>query len=55
MKFDQIIEYRREVFFFKIQAENKAERLVPDLFLFFKKDLYEVKPSGLQFSFNIFR
>ena len=39
--------------FFKNNAENQAERLVRDLFLFFKKVLYEVKLSGLQFSFNI--
>ena len=30
-------------------------RLVPDLFLFFKKGQYEVKASGLQRNFNIFR
>ena len=30
-------------------------RLVPDLFLFFNKAYYEVKESGLQISFNIFR
>ena len=35
-------------------AENEAERLVPYLFLFFKKALYEVKPSGLRLNFNIF-
>ena len=33
--------------FFKSYAENEAERLVPELFLFFKKALYEVKASGL--------
>ena len=27
----------------------------PDLFLFFKKALYEVKASGLQLNFNILR
>ena len=32
----------------------KAEKLVPDLFLFFEKHLYEVKASGLHLSFNIF-
>ena len=41
------------MFFFKNHAENEAEKLVPDLFLFCKKALYEVKLSGLQFSFNI--
>ena len=45
----------REIFFFKNNADNEAGRLVPDLFLFFKKALYEVKASGLQLSFNHFR
>ena len=35
-------------------AENEAGRLVPDLFLFFKKALNEVKVSGLRLSFNMF-
>ena len=39
---------------FKNYAENETGRLVPDLFLFFKKAKYEVKASGLQLSFNIF-
>ena len=41
------------MFFFKNHAENEVGRLIPDLFLFFKKDLYEVKTSGLQLRFNI--
>ena len=45
----------REIFSFKNHAENDAGRLVPDLFLFLKKALYEVKASDLQLSFNIFR
>ena len=36
MKFGQLIEYKRNIFF-KIHAENEAGRLVPDLFLFLKK------------------
>ena len=36
-------------------AESEVERLVLDLFLFFKKALYVVKASGQQFSFNTFR
>ena len=44
----------REIFFFKCHAEKEAGRLVPDLFLFFKKGFYEVKASGLQLSLNIF-
>ena len=35
------------MFFFKNHAENEAGKLVPDLFLLFKKTLYEVKESGL--------
>ena len=35
MKFGQSIEYNK-IFFFKNYAENEAERLVSDLFLFFK-------------------
>ena len=44
-----------EIFFFKSYAENVAVKLVPELFLFFKKAQYEVKESGLQLSFNIFQ
>ena len=31
------------MYFFKNQAENEAERIVPDLFLFFKNALNEVE------------
>ena len=54
MKFGQVIELTREIFFLKHSTENEVQRLVPYLFLFFKKTLYEVKASGLQLSFNIF-
>ena len=37
MKFDQLIKYNVKIFFFKYYAENEPGRLVPDLFLFFKK------------------
>ena len=43
----------RGTFFFKNHSENETGRLVPDLCLFFKKALCEVKASGLQLSFNI--
>ena len=33
MKFGHLIEYYKKIFFFRNQAENVAERLVPDLFL----------------------
>ena len=39
------------MFFFKIQAENKERKLVPDV-LSFKKNLY--KTSGQHISINIF-
>ena len=48
MKFGQLIE---EIFSLKNHAENEARRLVPDLSLFFKIALFEVKLSGLYFSF----
>ena len=34
-----------EVFFFKNNAENDVGRLIPGLFLFFKKALYKVKAN----------
>ena len=43
------------MFFSKNHAENEAGRLVPDLFLFFKKTLHEVKANGLQLSLNDFQ
>ena len=55
MKPGQLIEYNKRKIFFKNHAQNEAERLVPDLILFYKKASYEVKASGLQLSFNIFR
>ena len=54
MTFGQDIEYNKGNIFFKNHAENEAGRLVPDLLLFFKKGLYEVKASGLRLNFNIF-
>ena len=55
MKFGQLKNIPREIFFFKNYAENGAVRLVLDHFLFFKKALYWVKVSGLQFDFTIFQ
>ena len=34
------------MFIFKNHAENETGRLVPDISLFFRKALYEVKASG---------
>ena len=36
----------REICFSVNHAENEAERLAPDHFLFFKKAVYKVKASG---------
>ena len=54
MKFGQAIEKTIQIYFFKIHGENETGRLVPDLFLSFKKALYEIKASSLQLSFYIF-
>ena len=35
MKFGELLEYNKRIFFFKNYAENEARRLVPNLFLFF--------------------
>ena len=47
MKFGQVEKV-------KSHADNEAGRLVPDLFLFFRKALYEVKASVIQLSFKYF-
>ena len=43
MKFGQVIQYNNINTFSKVDAENETERLVPDLFSFFKKALQELK------------
>ena len=43
----------REIFPFESHAENEAARLLPDLFLFLKKALYEVKASALQLNIQL--
>ena len=47
MKFVQVIEYNHRNIFLQSNAENEARKLVPDIFLFFEKALYEVKAKGL--------
>ena len=54
MKFGQLIKYKKNVLLHN-HAENEAGRLVPDLFLFFKKALYKVTARGLKLGFTIFR
>ena len=44
----------REIFFFKIHAENEVGELVPNLSLFMKKALNKDKPSGQHLTFNTF-
>ena len=55
MTFGQLIECNKRNIFLENYAKNETGRLVPDYVLFFRKALYEVMPSGLQLSFNIFR
>ena len=55
LKLGQVVEYNNRNIFFKYHAENEAGRLVPDLFFFFRKALYELKASGLQLSSHHFR
>ena len=55
MRFVQLIEYNRKIFFFKNHARNWAGRLVSDVFLFFEKALYEIKVRGQLLHFIIFR
>ena len=43
-----------EIFFFKNHVDE-AEGLIPDLFSFSEKALFEVKANGLELSFSIFR
>ena len=47
--------YNQINIFFNNHAENELGRLVLELFLFFKKALFEVKASDLQLSFNYFQ
>ena len=57
MKFDQLVGYSvRNIFLHRTEnrIEKQGRRLAPDLFVFLKKVLYEVKASGQHLSFNIF-
>ena len=52
MKFGQLIEFSKiNSFLQKLCRKSDRERLVSEIFLFFKKALYKVKASGLQLSF----
>ena len=46
MEFGKLLKYKVRNISFKTHAENEAERLVPDLFLFFIKALCKVQASG---------
>ena len=52
IQFGLLINYSK--FLFSYHIENVVGTLVPDLFLFFEKDLDKVKASGQHLSFNIF-
>ena len=54
MKFGQLIVYNVRNVFLQNHAENKAGRLVTNLFLFYGKALYKIKTSGQHLNFNIF-
>ena len=54
MTTDQFIEHNKRNIFLQIHEKNEAERLVSDLFLIFKRILYELKASGFQLIFHIF-
>ena len=54
MKFGQLIEYPKRIFFFKNYEENEADKPVPDSLLFFKRALYQIKASDLQVDFTVF-
>ena len=55
MKFGQVTGYINRNIFLQKSCKIEAGRLVPGLFLFFKKPLFEVEARGLEFSFNIFQ
>ena len=55
MKLGQLIECNNKKIFVKNYAENEEWRLVPDFFVFFKNAEHEIKATGMQLSFNIFR
>ena len=46
MRFGQLIESKERNIFFRNHAENEAEKLVPDLLLFFEKALYRIKENA---------
>ena len=51
---NQVIEYNRIFFFFSKILYKMKQRVLPGLFLLFKKALYVLSVSGLQLSFIIF-
>ena len=54
MKLGQLRDYSKKIFFSLKQCRKRGRKTsVAPLFVF-RKALYEVKPSGLQLSVNIF-
>ena len=54
MQFGQLIESNVRISFIQKSCRKRGRGLVPDLFLFFKRALYEVRISGHHLSFNTF-
>ena len=54
MKFSQLIGYKVRIFLFENHIESEAGKLVPHLFLLYKKVLHTVKAINQQLSFNMF-
>ena len=54
MKFGQLKEYIKINIFLQRSCRKRDRELVPGLFLFLEKALYEVKVSSLQLSVNTF-
>ena len=52
---NEIWHITREILFLKNHAGKKAGILVSDLYMFFRKALYEVKAGSMDVSFNIFQ
>ena len=53
MRIGQLMGCSKIVYFRKSHVKNEVARLVPSLFLFFKKALHEVKAIVFQLKFNM--
>ena len=53
MKFGQLVEYHTRIISLQKPYKRRGRETISDLFLYFKKALYEVKAGSLRFSFSI--